>query len=206
LAAEDRKSGAKAPIEASLVAPMRKGRLGAFDKATSWISFESEDTTIDPTIPLEIGRIVLRWTSVEQAFDTDIELLSKHPGVARLLPPEIPNAFGKKLKLWTRLLGAAFPDIPRYIGRAENIRARASDLADWRNNLVHGLVTVEGGEIKIINFKRVAHARTAKIYTGIQRNRLMTISQDMKHVADEVIAFGINHTLLRSHLATPEPT
>lgn len=190
--------------QAGFLANMARGQLGKFDPQTGWIPFESKQPNIDPAIPLEIGRIVLQWTFVEQAFDTDIELLCKHPKAAQRLRGEIPNAFSKRLELWMKLLRAAFPAIPSYLARAENIRARASDLAEWRNNLVHGLVVVENDQVKIVNFRRVGRTRTAKVYAAIPRSRLLTLAQDMKLVADEVIAFGINHTILSARAAKTE--
>ena len=145
----------------------------------------------------------MRWSRVEEAFDSDIDLLSKHPNAAQLLPKEIPNAFAKRLALWHRLLRAAFPDVPLYLAKAEEGCTAATHLAEWRNNLVHGWVTAEHGLVKIVNIQRSGRTRTVTVYKSIQPSELTKVSEDIKKLEDEVLAFGINHFVLRTHLLKP---
>ena len=98
-----------------------------------WIPLNISEQVVDPQIPLEIGRIIMGWSRVENAFDSDIAWLVKNPKATAILPTDIPNAFKKRLVLWHQLVRAAYPDFPVLLKAAQEIRDVASLLAEWRN-------------------------------------------------------------------------
>jgi hypothetical protein len=163
----------------------------------------TNEADIDPQIPIEIGRIIMRWSRVEEAFASDIEHLSKHPNAEPFLMKEIPRAFSKRLAFWYRLARTNFHDIPLYLEKAKEIRDSADHLAEWRNNLVHGWITIQNGLVTIVTMKRSGKARRAMVYEGIQTNELIQVSQDIKNLEDEILSFGLNHFWLRTHLVRP---
>lgn len=165
--------------------------------------YTGNEPVIDPQIPLEIGRVIMGWARVEEAFDTDIEFLCKNPNASRILPPEIPNAFAPRLRLWHRLVRAAYPDVPLYLTVAQEIRTAADLLATWRNNLNHGWVTIEKGRVKIVNIKRVGRIRTVEVYKDIDPAELPIVSKDIKRLEDEVLSFSLNHFWLKTHRLKP---
>jgi hypothetical protein len=169
-----------------------------------WMPLTTNEAPVDPQIPFEIGRIIMRWSRVEEAFESDIDLLSKHPRAAKLLPTSIPNVFRRRLELWYRLVGAAFPDVSLYLTAATEIRDAAIQLATLRNSLTHGWVTVERGLIRIVDIKRSGRIRTMTVADDIEPSVLANFSNQIKRLEDEVLAFSLNHFWMKTHLVKPK--
>jgi hypothetical protein len=170
-----------------------------------WMSSKLDRPDVDPQIPLGIGRIIMAWSRVEEALDGDIDYLAKRPNSARILPKSIPNAFGPRLDLWHRLVCASYPDLPLYLTAAKEIREAAEHLAEWRNNLTHGLVTVENGRLRIANIRRRGRVREVMVYRDIAPDELPAVSKDIERLEDEITAFVMNHFVLGTHCLEAPP-
>jgi hypothetical protein len=166
-----------------------------------WMPFHLDEEEVDPQIPFEIGRIIMRWSRVEEALDSDIQKLSKHPDAT--LPEDMPVAFRKRIALWHRLVKTAFPTVPLYLAKAQEVHTSAMGLADWRNNLTHGWVTVEHGLVKIVISKWAGKLRTTRVYNDIQSAELTKVADDIKSLEQEIVAFGINYFWLKTHRLKP---
>jgi len=99
-----------------------------------WMPLKLDDVPVDPRLACALGNIIIAWTRVEQAFESDLEWLLR---VVRseLRPKEIPTAFNKKLRLWHKLVRACYSEFPIYIEAAKDIRDAAKLLAFWRKEV-----------------------------------------------------------------------
>jgi hypothetical protein len=164
-----------------------------------------DDVPVDPRLACAIGNIIIAWTRVEQAFESDMQWLLK--AVPKRLVPsetEMPRMFDRRLKLWRRFVHACYTTVPHYISAADEIYTAADLLADWRNNLTHGWLSVEqDGTLKIVNTKREGRHLVAKVFEGVKLDELDTALRDIKRLEQEIRTFTLNHALMKTHLPKP---
>jgi len=170
-----------------------------------WMPLTLDDVPIDPRLACSIGNIIIAWTRVEQAFEEDIQWLLKSVP-KKLIPLEMPRMFDRRLKLWRRFVRECYSAFPLYVSASDDICAAADLLADWRNNLTHGWITVEAdATLTIVNSKREGGHLVAKVFKGVKLDELDTALRNIKRLEQEIRTFTLNHAVMKTHALKPSP-
>ena len=159
-----------------------------------WLPLKLKQREFTPEILQEIGSIVICWADLEDAFDSDLDWLSKYPDVSALLPDERPISFKKRLDLWRKAARTALKDYPDFHARILEVSRKSKNLSEWRNALNHGHLKMKDGECILWTKKYVGHDLTRGEY-AFPTTALKQLAANIRNLTSEVHAFNVNRLL-----------
>lgn len=140
------------------------------------------DPEIDPDILLQVGRIVSYWGRIEHTLDSDIRAMWRAPACVSLREP-MPNAFGRRLKLWNKLCRVVWPAGSARLAEADAVSVQLKRLAPIRQKIVHGYWSVPVHEPQSVKINYRRERGEQMIY-----EELSVTQDDLKIIADELKA------------------
>jgi hypothetical protein len=175
------------------------------------MGIKSDALPMPPEMFTVIGEIVVLWSRVETALESDTSIMMQYP-VVRRLASEAPRGFKKKLELWRRAVRALYPSVTMYQEHASAFVEAARKVSKLRNHLIHGMWSLQPAEtggypVTLMRaLDRVEQMDTIEFSMGLVTALLEDIRTLDNHIATFIVSkmWHAHLGLLRAD-ASPSP-
>ena len=161
-----------------------------------------EPLKLPPDFAAALAHVVVEWSRLEDAIESDLNWMMQFQVVADLAP-EPPRAFNKKLELWRRAVNVLFAKIPQYRELAASVVARAKAAARVRNLLVHGTWPLDNpmphGRFRVLNMTPVGGSRYRMDHVEANATDLEGLTADILDLAGLVMGLTMSRMLHAHH-------
>lgn len=157
------------------------------------LTIASDPLPMQPEMFRTIGEIVVHWSRVENALESEITAMRRYP-IVKKLAETMPHTFGKKFELWRRSVRTLYPKITEYQSFADGISDAVKIVVKFRNHIIHGQWTSnenEKGEFLVMNHRIVRGAeRMDTLWVG--QTVLDNLLCDVQTIAGGIAGFTIS--------------